>query len=84
MAAVAAHCGGVAAHRPMDGGFRAAHAQLAGRARRFRDGGGIARTERVSGGDGGDVMCEERGLRRATQAEHGEAMMTRVPRSRPT
>ena len=34
-----------------------------------RDGGGIARTELVSGVDGGDVMCEEGELRRAAQAE---------------
>lgn len=61
----------------MDGGFRGAHAQLAVRARLFRDGGGIVRTERVPGVGGEGVMCEERELRRAAQAEHGEAVIAR-------
>ena len=35
------------------------------------------RVERGPGGDGDDVMCEERELRRVSQAEHGETVIAR-------
>lgn len=37
--------------------------------------GRVLRTERVRGWDEGDAMCRDRRLRRATQAEHGEAVI---------
>jgi hypothetical protein len=55
--------------------MRSARPTMAGS--RVRGHGGALRTDRVRGGDDGDVMSGERALRRVAQAEHGEAVIAR-------
>jgi len=61
----------------MDGEFLAANPGRAVRRGSVPRDGRELRTECRPGGNGGDVMWEERGLRRLTQAEHGEAAVAR-------
>lgn len=65
----------VAAHRRMDGDFRAADAGRRGPTRAVPRPARGLRTECRPGGDADVVTVRERELRRATQAEHGKAVI---------